>query len=116
MNYDSETVHLPKAWTKTDWSGGDECQGEAISECGDWRLVRREVTLPGKIGNIKRTHWFVERRTLCDGGCDWNPYRRRLVFQWERMGGSPTFRLLTDAKKYLTLEGMIQNGRERGLL
>ena len=104
MNYDSETVHLPKAWTKTDWSGGDECQGEAISECGDWRLVRR------------RDHWFVERRTLRDGGCDWNPYRRRLVFQWERMGGSPTFRLLTDAKKYLTIEGMIQNGRERGLL
>ena len=64
MNYYDNVDQLPRGWKKTDWRGGDECHGEAISECGEWRLVRREVTLPGKIGNIKRTHWFVERIVL----------------------------------------------------
>lgn len=109
-------MELPRAWKKTDWKGGDECLGEAISTCGEWRLVRRRVTTPGKIGNIKQSRWFIQVQTPCDGVCDWNPYRRREVFEWPPLEGAPSFRLLTDAKKCLTLEGMIQFGRERGLL
>lgn len=104
MNCDSETVHLPKAWTKTDWSGGDECLGEAISECGAWRLVRK-LFMAG--GGCDRYHWFIEIRAEFDGVAEWLP---------TEIGGAGHYRTLTEAKKYLTIEGIIQNGRERGLL